>query len=173
MEKEQIEEIFNKTFAGLAFFYRDSKLNDCLVSKYQVGQILLERGFTDMSYKRGGLNSDVRYLIASANAKDLSMIDPSCARFGHVVLTSGAYFKVLDIYKINNKTQILLLNIPQIAIELFGKSSSNIEEDIIKSGKADFETTINLDVLPELQTKEWKQRIGFPIGMSDEGEFFI
>lgn len=173
MEKEQIEEIFNQTFADLAIFYRDSNIDTNLVSKYQVGQILLERGFTDMSYKRGGIVSDVRYLIASANAKDLSVIDPSSTQFGHVVLTSGSYFKVLDIYKKGNKTQIVLLNIPPIAIELFGKSSYNIEEDIIKKGRVDFETAVELEILPQLQTPEWKQRIDFPIGMSDEGEFFM
>src|SRR4051812_28957790 len=46
MNNKELEEIFNETFAGLALFYRDTKLDDQLISKYQVGQIIMERGFT-------------------------------------------------------------------------------------------------------------------------------
>src|SRR5689334_25221514 len=104
MDNKQIEEIYNQTFGGLTLFYRDTTLSEDLISKYRVGQILNERGFTDMSYKGGGLASNLRYLIASAHAKDISAISPDSAIFGHVVLRSNAWFKLLDIYKIGDKT---------------------------------------------------------------------
>ncbi|MBZ0244226.1 MAG: hypothetical protein K8F24_13485, partial [Bacteroidales bacterium] len=126
MDNEQIEEIYNQTFPGLRFFYRDTNLSENLISKYAVGQILTERGFTDMSFKCGGTATNCRYLIASANAKDVSAINPDAAKFGHVLLSANAFFKVLDIYKIGNKTQIFILEIPETAVDFFESTDSNI-----------------------------------------------
>ncbi len=39
MENSQIQELYNQTFSGLTFFYRDSQLDDKLVSKYMIGQM--------------------------------------------------------------------------------------------------------------------------------------
>lgn len=172
MENKQIEAIYNQTFGGLALFYRDTTLSESLISKYAVGQILMERGFTDISYKGGGLTTNFRYLIASANAKDLSVFNPDSARFGHVVLSSKAFFKVLDIYKIGNKTQVFLLEIPATAVDFFAGASSNLEEDIAKKARENFDAKINSEPIAELRTKEWKERTEFPIGMNDKGEFF-
>ena len=172
MDNKQIEEIYNQTFGGLTLFYRDTTLSENLISKYQVGQILTERGFTDMTYKGGGLSTNFRYLIASANGKDLSAFNPNSAQFGHIVLSSNAFFKVLDIYKIGDKTQVFLLEIPANAIDFFASATSNIEEDIIKKARESFDNKLDTDPIPELQTEEWKQRTEFPIGMSDKGELF-
>ena len=172
MDNEQIEEIYNQTFGGLTLFYRDTTLSENLISKYKVGQILTERGFTDMSFKGGGLATNFRYLIASANGKDLSAFNPNSEQFGHILLSSNAFFKVLDIYKIEDKTQVFLLEIPETAIDFFASATSNIEEDITKKARESFETKINAELVPELQTKEWKDRTEFPIGMNDKGELF-
>lgn len=172
MDKKQIEEIYNKTFSGLTLFYRDTTLSEDLISKYKVGQILTERGFTDISYKGGGLTTNLRYLIASANAKDLSALNPDSGKFGHVLLSSNAFFKVLDIYKIGDKTQIFLLEIPANAIDFFASATSNIEDDITKKARESFDTKVNLEPISELQSNEWKERTAFPIGMNDKGEFF-
>lgn len=172
MDNKQIEEIYNQAFGGLTLFYRDTTLSENLISKYKVGQILTERGFTDMSYKGGGLATNFRYLIASPNAKDLSAFNPDSAQFGHTLLSSNAFFKVLDIYKIGDKTQIFLLEIPSTAIDFFAGATSNIEDDITKKARESFDTKINSELIAELQTKEWKDRTEFPIGMNDKGEFF-
>jgi hypothetical protein len=172
MNNKQIEEIYNHTFSGLTLYYRDTALSENFISKYQVGQILTERRFTDMTYKGGGLSTNFRYLIASANGKDLSTFNPNTPQFGHIVLTSNAFFKVLDIYKICNKTQVFLLEIPANAIYFFASATSNIEIDIIKKARESFDNKINTDPIPELQTEEWKDRTSFPIGMNDKGELF-
>ncbi|MEO6253122.1 MAG: hypothetical protein ABIO79_07455 [Ferruginibacter sp.] len=172
MNTTQIEEIYNQTFSGLTLFYRDTTLAENLISKYQVGKILTERGFTDMSYKAGGLVTNLRYLIASANAKDLSAFDPASAQLGHVVLSPDAFFKVLDIYTIGDKTQVFLLEIPSTAVDFFAGTTTNVEEDITKKARAGFDTKINSEPIAELQTLEWKERTEFPIGMNDKGDFF-
>lgn len=173
MDNLKMEEIYNETFAGLTLFYRDTNLPENLIDKYKIGQIIMEKGFTDMSYKGRGLSTNFRYLIASSNAKDLSAFNPDASKCGLVVLKSKAFFKVLDIYKISVKTQIFLLNIPEHAIGFFKNSTSNIEKEIIHKARKGFEEKIKIPEIEELQTPYWKKRTEFPIGMNDDGEMFF
>ncbi|MCK8482319.1 hypothetical protein [Psychroserpens algicola] len=172
MNNKEIAEIYNQTFGGLTLFYRDTNLSEDLISKYEIGQILLERGFTDMSFKGGGISTNCRYLIASAFGKDVSSIMPDTIEFGHTMLPSGAYFKVLDIYKVDGKSQIFLLNIPENVTEFFYKATSSVENDIVIKARESFDSKINSEPIAELEKDEWKNRIEFPIGMSEKGEFF-
>lgn len=173
MTNSEIEEIFNQTFAGLTLFYRDTNLADDIISKYSVGQIISERGFVDMSYKGGGLTNNLRYLIASANGKDISAINPGASKYGHILLKSNSFFKVLDIYKIGDKTQIFLLEIPETTVDFFAQATSNIEKEITIKARKSFDQKVDATRIAELQTPQWKERTSHPIGMSDEGEFFI
>ncbi|APA91059.1 MULTISPECIES: hypothetical protein [Myroides] len=173
MDKQQIEEIFNMTFAGLALFYRDCELSQELIDKYHIGQIIQERGFTDATYKGGGLTTNLRYLIASAHAKDVAALVPQMEEYGLVMIQSGAYFKVLDIHTIDNKTQIVLLHIAEETKEFFATNSSNIEEQIVQKAREGFELKLHTQPTPCLQTEEWIDRTALPMGMSDTGEFFI
>ncbi|SMO65685.1 hypothetical protein SAMN06265220_102923 [Flavobacterium nitrogenifigens] len=165
--------MYHETFSGLKLFYRDTNLTESLISNYKVGQIIQEKGFTDMSSIGGGLSGNLRYLIASAHAKDLSKFNPDSAKIGHFLLDSIAYFKVLDIQKIGDKTQVFLLNIPDNSISLFKNSSSNLEEEIIEKAHKRFREKIDVDLIPELQTENWKERTKSPLGMSDNGELFF
>jgi hypothetical protein len=114
----------------------------------------------------------MRYLIASANGRHLSAFDPLSADTGHAVLKSKAFFKVLDIYEIGDKKQVLLLEIPAAALDLFAASTSNVEEEIVKSGRASFDAKANAAPVAALQTDEWRERTSYPIGMSEQGELF-
>ena len=171
MDDKQIEVIYNQTFPGLTFYYRDTTLSQDLISKYTIGQILIEHGFMDLSYKGGGLATNFRYLIASAHAKKIGAITPEGDKFGHALLPSNSYFKLLDIYKIGDKTQVFLLEIPASAVDFFAKFNSNIEEDVIKKARESFDNRIHLSPVAELQSEEWKQRTESPVGMNEKGEF--
>ncbi|RNL54222.1 hypothetical protein [Pedobacter jejuensis] len=173
MDNKKIEDVFNKTFSGLTLFYRDTELSENLISKYQVGQIIMERGFTDMTFMGGGLQSNFRYLIASAFGKDLSAFNPEASKVGHIVLTSNSYFKVLDIYHVDKKTQVFLLNIPEHAIDLFHSATTNIETDIIQKARESFESKKDLEPIKELHNYDWQERTKFPIGMNDNGVLFF
>lgn len=173
MKNTRLKTLYNETFSGLKLFYRDTTLSDDLILKYKIGQIIQEKGFTDMSSIGGGISGNIRYLIASANPKDLSKFNPDSAKIGHFLLDSISYFKVLDIYKIGEKTQIFLLNIPDNSISLFKNSTSNLEKEIIENAKKKFSKKIDLPLIPELQTKEWKERTRLPVGMDENGTFFF
>ncbi|MFD1601359.1 hypothetical protein ACFSJW_23450 [Flavobacterium artemisiae] len=173
MKNERLKTMYHETFSGLKLFYRDTDLPENLISNYKIGQIIQERGFTDMSSIGGGISGNFRYLIASAHAKDISKFNPDSAKIGHFLLDSIAYFKVLDIQKIGNKTQIFLLNIPDNAISLFKNSTSNLEEEITEKARKKFKDKVDTAVISELQTEDWKQRTKSPIGMSEAGELFF
>ncbi|KRB54024.1 hypothetical protein [Flavobacterium sp. Root186] len=173
MKNSRLKAIYNDTFSGLKLYYRDTDLPDNLISNYKIGQIIQEKGFTDMTSIGGGLSGNFRYLIASAHAKDLSKFNPDSAKIGHFLLDTIAYFKVLDIQKIDNKTQVFLLNIPDNSISLLKNSSSNLEDEIIEKARKKFAAKIHLAVVPELQTESWKERTKSPLGMNDKGELFF
>ncbi len=173
MKNSRLKTMYHETFSGLKLFYRDTNLSENLLLNYKVGQIIQEKGFTDMSSIGGGLSGNLRYLIASSHPKDLSKFNPDSAKNGHFLLDSIAYFKVLDIYKIGSKTQVFLLNIPDISISLFKNSTSNLEEEIIEKAQKRFREKIDADLIPELQTENWKERTKSPLGMSDNGELFF
>lgn len=173
MKNERLRTIYHETFSGLKLFYRDTNLSENLISNYKIGQIIQEKGFTDMSSIGGGLSGNLRYLIASAHAKDLSKFNPDSAKNGHFLLDSIAYFKVLDIQKMDDKTQVFLLNIPDNSISLFKNSSSNLEEEIIEKAQKRFREKIEAPLIPELQTENWKERTKLPLGMNENGELFF
>ncbi|MDR6762866.1 hypothetical protein J2Y38_003084 [Flavobacterium sp. 2755] len=173
MKNSRLKAIYNDTFSGLKLYYRDTDLPENLISNYKIGQIIQEKGFTDMTSIGGGLSGNFRYLIASAHAKDLSKFNPDSAKIGHFLLDTIAYFKVLDIQKIGNKTQVFLLNIPDNSILLLKNSSSNLEDEIIEKARKKFESKIHLALIPELQKESWKERTKSPLGMSDNGELFF
>lgn len=173
MKNARLKAIYNETFSGLKLFYRDTNLTQDIISNYKVGQIIQEKGFTDMSSLGGGLSGNLRYLIASAHAKDLSKFNLDSVKNGHFLLDSIAYFKVLDIYKIENKTQVFLLNIPDNSITLLKNSASNLEEEIIEKARKKFSTKINLPLVPELQTEKWKERTISPVGIDENGKMYF
>ncbi|WP_374174274.1 hypothetical protein [Flavobacterium tructae] len=170
MKNKRIKDLLNETFSDLKLFYRDTTLDDSLLTAYQMGQILKEKDFTDMSFIGGGLSGNCRFLIASAAARDLSKFNPDSAKNGHALLDDNSFFKVLDICKIDNKTQISLLNIPGNSLPLFKNSTSNLEEEIIEKARQKFTAKINAPLIPELQTEVWREKTKAPIGISLSGE---
>lgn len=173
MEHTKIEEAYNETFGGLTMFYRDCELNPDFISKYSINQILLERGFTDVSYFAEGLSTNLRYAIASNKAKDMTQINPTVKKYGFCLIASVSHYKVLDIYKIGTQTQILLLHFDEKFKAIFSGTNSNIEENVIQKGRESFDKKIQMNPNAALNESEWRERTQFPIGMSDKGEFFL
>ena len=159
------DKIHRETFKDLAFFYRDSTLDKKLISKYKTGFIINERGFCDLSYKSGGIIGNLRFLIASNNGKDLSLIDPELSQYGFILIQSDSFFKILDVYKLKGKIQILLLNISEDLVDYYKDSNSIDEKNIIGLAREDFNEKINDPVIEALDSDYWKERTGKPVGM--------
>lgn len=159
------DKIHKETFEDLVFFYRDTSLKEELISKYKTGLIINELGFCDMSYKAGGLSGNLRFLIASNNGKDLSQIDPELSKFGFILLQSNSFYKILDVYRLEDKIQIVLLNISENFIDYFRNSNSVDEENIIDLARKDFKEKINSPIVEALDSEYWKERTEKPVGM--------
>ena len=172
--KKELDELLNQTFDNLSFFYRDHNLGEDFTAKYRRGLIIQERGFTDASYQRGGLAAKNRFLIASSQAKDLSQMPGANSAHGLVVIASGSFFKVLDVFEKSERRQITLLHIPAELVEFFnsGEELSSVEAQIVNAARADFEANFDAAPAPELQSTEWLNRTQSPLGISDEGDYF-
>jgi hypothetical protein len=170
---QRLQTLFNETFQQAALFHRDTDLDEKLVSKYQVGQLLVERGFTDMSYKPSGITKRTRFAIVSSRAADLSAVDPNAARYGFAALQNNSFFKVIDIYEKNGKKQIMLLHFPAYGAAIMKHGHPEVIDTIVEQVRKQFDDSLTAPALPELEEEPWVQRTSFPIGMSDDGEFFL
>jgi hypothetical protein len=173
MKNTRIKDILDETFSDLKLYYRDTTLADDLLSNYKVGQIIKQKDFTDMTYIGGGLSGNCRYLIASSDARDLSKFNPDSVKNGHSLLDDNSFFKVLDIQRTQNKTQVFLLNIPGNSLVLFKNSTSNLEEEITEKARQKFITKMDSAPIPALETEDWKERTKQPLGMSHNGQLFF
>ena len=69
------------------------------------------------------------------------------------------------------KTQILLLHLPD-AFERVFENRIKIIEEAIGDARALFDECLKEDAIKEVSTPEWLERVQFPLGMNDVGEFF-
>lgn len=172
MDNTKIEEAYNQTFPGLTLYYRDCELKQDLISKYAVDQILMERRFTDVSSFAEGLSKNLRFAIASNKAVDMGSMNPDVAKFGFNLISAPSHYKVLDVYSIGNRTQILLLNFDEQYIDVFNSTVTNLDEKVIDMARDSLDKKIAMKPSEVLYEREWAERTQSPIGMSDRGEFF-
>jgi hypothetical protein len=76
VSKEKFNELINWTLPGLTFYYRDCEIDNEILSKYFVGQIIRSQIFVDVSSFAGKLTKNCRYIIASSKAAPLYKISP-------------------------------------------------------------------------------------------------
>ncbi|WP_430401740.1 hypothetical protein [Fluviicola sp.] len=166
------EEIANWTYSGATLYYKDCDLKSAVSEKFIPGQILRNGYFLDVSWKGAGIKLNTRFLIASSKAAKLYEVNPANERFGHCCINANSYFKVLDIYKIGDKTQIFLLHIPAKGVKYFRQVQSNIDTDFIQKARDSFDNKINMEPLPELLEPFWLERTNFPVGMDAYDKFY-
>ena len=162
--------VVSSVFTASSRYVRDANLDEELAGKYEIGQILTEKAFVDASSRIGGMVTSHRYLILSQFMADFSRFEDK-TNWGIHVAKNGSKFKVLDIFEHDGKTQILLLQLPDGFKGVFD-NRTNIEESVIKRERENFKKDIKRDIITDLADEVWLQRVSFPIGMSDEGEFY-
>jgi len=170
IDTKQYEDVLNRIFPGLQMFVRDTFLNKDIEAKYEVGRIIREPTFCDVSCRVGGLFTTHRYAILSNRFVDISDFERN-TNWGLHVCKRGSHFKVLDVYKINDKTQISLLHLDE-NWKLFENIKINIEDDIINMCRERFDNKVNTQPIPELATERWLERLSYPIGVDFENNYF-
>lgn len=169
-DEKRYEEIVNITYPGITMLYRDVNLGS-LETWYSKDIILREKGFTDASKHGGGMITTHRFAILSNHYSDVTKMEHG-THWGLCVMQSDSHFKVLDVYKNQGKTQITLLHLPKEGWELFKTSFNNVDEQLIEYTRKRFDICLELQPIPELTTDVWIDRCSFPLGVSDEGEYF-
>lgn len=169
---ENNEEITNWTYPGATLYYKDCDLTPSVAEKFTKGKLIRNGFFLDVSSRGGGIKFNTRFLIASAKAAKLYEVNPDNERFGHCCLNLDSYFKVLDIYKIEDKTQVFLLHIPAKSLKYFENVTSNWDEDFIKKARQSFDDKIHLEPISDLLESFWLKRTNFPVGMNAYEKFY-
>ncbi|WP_139260031.1 hypothetical protein [Chryseobacterium vrystaatense] len=169
---ENNEEITNWTYPGATLYYKDCDLKPSVAEKFTKDQLIRNGFFLDVSARGGGIKFNTRFLIASAKAAKLYKVNPDNERFGHCCLNLDSYFKVLDIYKLEGKTQIFLLHIPAKSLNFFESVTSNWDEDFIKKARKSFDDKIHMEPISDLLEPFWLKRTNFPVGMDASERFY-
>ncbi len=167
---EKIEEILNMTFPGLSMLYRDANLG-ALGDLYSAGLIIRERGFTDASNRGGNLVTTHRFAILSNHYLDAASFEHG-THWGLCIMERGSYYKVLDVYHQQEKTQITLLHLPGQHWQFFENISTNLDEQVVETARKRFDEHLSTVPIAELAQDDWLQRCRFPLGMDDNGALF-
>lgn len=166
-----LEDIANWTFPGIGLYYRDTPLTEIQLSKYKTGSLLRNNFFIDVTPASEGIDGNTRYLIASSKAAPIYKVQgtENSQKWKLHVLNANSYFKVLDIYILKDKTQILLLHIPKRWADLVMQGSESIkfdfEQKIIDTARQRFEEKMDKQISSELSGPEWREHVELPIGI--------
>jgi hypothetical protein len=173
-----IEDTINWTLPGATFFYRDVDLTRAQIDKYQPGTVIRSQMFTDTTSIPHKCHTNMRYLIVSAHAAPMFLVNPDVEKWKLYTLNLNSYFNVLDIYQLSpEKTQILLLHIPYRAKEMFsGSLTLEFSEinDLVALGRTKFEQTSEFEEEDNNVYLDpiWIDRCKMPVGIDDEGELY-
>ena len=170
-DKQSAEyKVIESTLVGSSRYVRDANLKEEIAGKYKAGQIITEKAFVDASNRIGGMVTTHRYLILSGFMGDLSVFEKD-TNWGLHTANHGSRFKVLDVFTVEGKTQILLLHLPDGFEEVF-TNETDIEREFVERERENFISDLKQDIIKELADEIWLERCSFPIGMDDEGNFY-
>lgn len=171
LRKRDIEMQPFKYMSGCEYYIRDHNLDEKLIENYEVGEIITDPTYVDCTYKKTGINTSHRTLIVSDQMMDISEHEHG-TNWGLCITVTNQTFKIIDIYKKQGKTQITLLQLNPMLIDLFEDHQTDFEKELIINTRKYFDECLEMDVLPELDTDDWKGRCYFPIGLNEDGSLF-
>ena len=154
---------------NLTIVVRDCDLSQEIISKYKKGMILKEPVFCEANYVLGGFPCNARFAIFSNRFKEFSTID----KVKGICFTDMiSRFKVLDIIKGENKTEIVLLHLPNDERwKNFRDLTYIVEQRIVQIAKRNFDTLVLAEPVSELSTKEILSKFSRPLGMDENMNF--
>jgi hypothetical protein len=158
------------TYENTGLFVHDINLPEEFAQKYEIGALIKERGFVDMTNKIGQMTTSHRYAIISNHVGNLSQFEHG-TNWGLHTAASGSKFKVLDVFTFKEKTQILLLHLID-NLEDFFVDNDTIDEECVAWARNIFVESFEKEVIEEVNSEEWLERCSFPIGMDNEGNLW-
>ena len=158
------------TYENTGLFVHDINLPEEFAQKYEIGALIKERGFVDMTNRIGQMTTSHRYAIISNHVGNLSQFEHG-TNWGLHTAASGSKFKVLDVFTFKEKTQILLLHLID-NLEDFFVDNDTIDEECVAWARNIFVESFEKEVIEEVNSEEWLERCSFPIGMDNEGNLW-
>ena len=158
------------TYENTGLFVHDINLPEEFAQKYEIGALIKERGFVDMTNKIGQMTTSHRYAIISNHVGNLSQFEHG-TNWGLHTAASGSKFKVLDVFTFKEKTQILILHLID-NLEDFFVDNDTIDEECVAWARNIFVESFEKEVIEEVNSEEWLERCSFPIGMDNEGNIW-
>jgi hypothetical protein len=167
---KKYEDAVNRILPGLQMFVRDTFLPGETEAKYQAGNIIRDTSYCDASCRVGGLATTHRFAILSNHYIDLNEFEHG-TNWGLFVCKRNSHFKILDVYKLEGKTQITLLHLDR-DWRLFENTLSNVADEIVQMSRERFQKKYALPPVPELATREWLERLQYPLGLDGNNEYY-
>ncbi|MDB5258955.1 MAG: hypothetical protein JWO73_163 [Candidatus Taylorbacteria bacterium] len=169
-QDKTIEDIANWIFPGLGIYYRDTPLTEEQICKYSIGSYLRNNFFIDTSSFSEGVDGKTRYIIVSSKVAPMYKFEgnSNTVRWKLSVVNANSYFKILDVYAKNGKTQILLLHVPKKLVEIVsgGKNIDfDLEKTVIDTARQRFDEMLDKKPAAEFSEVAWRDRIKYPIGL--------
>ena len=162
--------VYKATYENSGLFVRDINLPKEFEEKYEIGALIKEKAFVDMTPKIGQMTTSHRYAIISNHVANLSqMIQDS--KWDLHTANLDSKFKVLDIFTYNEKTQILLLHLID-NLEDFFVDNDTIDEECVFWARNIFVESFESEMIEDVNSDEWLERCSFPIGMDNEGNLW-
>ena len=172
LDLQKMQEMINKNYPGMMMFARDVDLPQRLIEKYSPGMIILERGFVDATARVGGMVTNCRYCILSNHMANLGMFEQGTTWQLHVA-QHHSRFKVLGVHNCQGRTAIFLLHLPQDeSWKLYKTVEINLDQELLKNCIRRFEFKCVKPPIPEVTDARWLDRCRFPVGMSENGNFW-
>ncbi len=166
-----IKDAIQATCSNLTVFCRDADLPYEIVHKYQRGMIIRERGFVDTTALSGGIITSHRYMIMSNHMSSLLQFEGD-KKWALCVANKGSRFLVLGKAEGKGKRVTVLLHLNDDTWQLFKSVDINVFNNLTNDCYNTFAKCILKEPIASVSTEEWLARCQFPIGMSDDGEFF-
>ena len=177
------EKFANWVLPGLQFFYRDTDAPVVIDTTYHVCDVIRAGFFVDATTKLLKPAHKTRFLIASAHAAmfcdspEMTASNPDIKKWNLCTFHFNSYFKVMDIYKVGEVTQIFLLHIPETAARLMGNTDFGMqfingamggEQTLVDIARRSLDDKMRMDVHPRSYDKVFVQRMEHPVGLDND-----
>ncbi len=168
---ELVKAAIQATCSNLTQHCRDANLPYEITHKYQKGMIIRERGFVDATALSGGIITNHRYIILSNHMAHLFQFEDD-KKWALCVANKDSRFLVLGKAEGKGKRVTVLLHLNNETWQLFKSLDMNIFQNLLNDCYNSFKECIGKEPIASVSTDEWLARCQFPVGMSDNGEFF-
>lgn len=166
-----IKAAITATCSNLTQYCRDANLPYEITHKYRRGMILKERGFVDATALSGGVPTNHRFIILSNHMVPMLQFEGD-KKWALCIANKDSHFLVLGKAAGKGKRVTVLLHLHNDSWQLFKSIDMGIFQKLLDHCFQRFAVCVDKEPIASVSTREWLDRCQFPIGMSDDGEFF-